>query len=198
MKNRSKITMISTPGLKVGTIEEFIPKYGAYEDKEGNIRSMYWGVAIADIRSKDLIVTPVKKLRIVNVGDEVIGRIVNFSSVYAIVEVFVSNGKSLNRSFSATLHPPRNLSNPKDIHRLYKLGDYILAKVVSKLNRTIHLSIDADDDSKYGVILAFCQRCGSQLIRSKISNNKLICKKCKNIEERKVSNQYGELIKIED
>jgi len=187
---KEKIHVVAIPGIKLGTIEEFIPKRGAYEDENGNIRSLFWGKVSIDLKTKDLVITPFKKLKIVEVGDNVLGRIVNFSSIYGIVEIFAINMNSLDRKFTGTLHPPKVVKEPKDIFKLYKLGDYIYAKVISKLNRTIHLSIAGKD---YGVILAFCSTCGTPLVKDKL-DNKLKCRKCKNIEERKISRLYGKVM----
>lgn len=183
-------TLLVTPGLKIGTIEEYMPKRGAYEDKDGNIRSLFLGKAVIDIESKDLVILPFKKMKLINIGDSIIGRITNFSGFYALVDIFAVNTTPLDRKFNGTLHPPKVIKDIKDIYKLYKLGDYIYAKVISKLNRTIHLSVSGRN---YGVIMAYCSNCGVPLIKEK-ENNKLKCPKCKNIEERKISKLYGEVI----
>jgi exosome complex component CSL4 len=180
---------IVVPGDKLATIEEYIVKEGAYEDDRGFIRSIYLGSVKIDPIEKNLIVKPIKKLKLIEIGDTVVGRISNFSGVFAYVDIFVVNEKVLDRKFTGTLHPPRIRTN-KDISRLYKMGDYVYAKVISKANRTIHLSID---NREFGVILAFCSVCGWSLTMDR-KNMKLRCKSCNKIEPRKVSIRYGRIL----
>jgi|Deesub1362B_J571_1020462.scaffolds.fasta_scaffold00004_55 exosome complex component CSL4 len=180
---------IVIPGDKLATIEEYIIKEGAYEDKQGFIRSLYLGSILIDPIEKNLAVRPLKKLKLIDIGDTTIGRISNFSGIYAYVDIFVVNNNVMDRKFTGTLHPPRYRNN-RDISRMYKFGDYIYAEVISKANRTIHLSIEKKE---FGVILAFCSLCGRALVRDKKSK-KVKCKVCNRYEDRKLSTKYGKLL----
>jgi len=178
----SKIKII-IPGESIGLIEEYIGKTGTYENSEGYIRGKYLGLLEIDEIKHEVLVTQVRKLKLINIGDEVLGVIYNISGVFGYVKIEVKNGEPLDRSFTGILYPHRVI---KDINNVYRVGDEIFAKVISKKNRAIHLSIT---DRKYGVINAFCRRCGNRLIR--IGDNKLKCTKCGNIEHRKLSVYYS-------
>lgn len=176
---------IVLPGDKIATIEEYIVKEGAYEDDEGFIRSIYFGSVKIDPIEKNLTVKPIKKLKLIEMGDTIVGRISNLSGAYAYVDIFVVNDDVLDRKFTGNLHPPR-IRNNRDISNLYKSGDYVYAKVVSKANRAIHLSIDGKE---FGVVLAFCSACGWPLVMDRKSM-RLRCSVCNRVESRKASLKY--------
>lgn len=188
MKNREKIVF---PGMGLATIEEYLPKRGVYEDSSGILRALFLGRAIMDIKNKELVVTPFKKAMLLEIGDKIIGRIISMSGIYGLTVIFaIKLGQrlvSLNKTFTGTLHPPRK--SIRDVSNIYKLGDYIYALIISCKNRTWHLSIDGVE---YGVIHAFCNNCGSILIKDK--QGKLICKRCKTKERRKLSVLYGKVL----
>lgn len=184
-----KIPNLVLPGQKIAIIEEYIVKKGAYEDKNGVIRSLLYGEVIVDEENKELIVNPIRKVKLLNIGDKVLARLFNIVGLYGFVNIFAikvkQEFKPLDRLFSGTLHPPKVRSSIIP----YKLGDYVFAKIVSTKNRTFHLSIDEDE---FGVILSFCPICGRKLVRSE--DNKLLCTKCRILEYRKLSPHYDKVI----
>ncbi len=177
--------MIVFPGYKIGVIEEYIGEQGTYIDDYGCIRSKYLGFAEVDLEKHRVQIKPLRKLKLINIGDEIIGRIFNISGVFGYVKINIVNGIILDRQFTGIVYPHRIVKNVEEV---YRIGDYIFSKVVSKLNRAIHLSIKED---RYGVIYTKCSICGSEMIR--VSRNKLKCKQCSNTEERKLSNLYGKI-----
>jgi len=174
---------IVIPGEKIGAIEEYIGLNGTYEDSDGNIRSKYFGILSLNLEKHEALVTRIRKPVLIEVEDEVIGRIFNISGVFGYVKIEVKNGKPLDRSFIGILYPPQVV---REIKNVYNVGDYILARVVSLKNRAVHLSIAG---KKYGVIKAFCRACGSMLIKK--IDGILKCHKCGNMERRKISIHYG-------
>ena len=66
-----------------------------------------------------------------------------------------------------------------------KPGDIIRAKVISEKNRIYHLTTN---DNGLGILYAFCSRCGTLLEPQRYE---LKCPKCGNIENRKMSSDYG-------
>lgn len=177
----------SYPGKEIGVIEEYFPSIGTYTDTNGIIRSLFLGKTMKDIKTHKVEVYPIRKLKIINVGDIIMGRIINVSGVFGYVKIEAVDYKPLDREFNGIVYPHKLVNR---VDSVYRVSDYILAKVVSKVNRSIHLSIEGEE---YGVIYAKCSYCGMMMM--KIGKNKLRCKKCDNIERRKLSKFYGEIIK---
>ena len=179
---------IITPGEKIGAIEEFIGLEGTYEDEEGYIRSKYMGVLNIDLNRHEAIVDRIRKPILIELEDEVLGRLFNISGVFGYVKIDIKNRRPLDRGFIGILYPPRVV---KEVKNIYNIGDYIFAKVVSLRNRAIHLSITG---KKYGVITAFCRYCGS--ILKKEIDGLLKCPRCGNIEKRKISIYYNKYLEM--
>lgn len=177
----------SYPGKNIGVIEEFESKnVGTYINGKGIIRSKYLGYIFKDLATRQIDVKPFRKPILINIGDKVIGGIINISGVYGYVKIEVINGKPLDRVFSGVIYPHTHVRMIDDV---YRVGDYIIAKVESKVNRTIHLSMRGEEN---GVILAKCSYCGDKL--KKIGKNALRCIRCGNVELRKLSRHYGKVI----
>jgi len=183
-----KIVKIVVPGQRVATIEECIVKSGAYEDRDGNIRSLFCGTAVIDAQEKELTVSPIKPVEIVKVGDGVLARVFNMVSSYGFATIFAvkrdGDFEPLGRTFTGVIHPPR-----KDVSKVYKLGDYVYASVVSTKNRIFHLGLGG---RSHGVVKALCPYCGQMLIKAGVG--RLMCKKCGLTEPRKISPLYGKVI----
>ena len=177
---------IGYPGKKLGVIEEYFPSKGTYSDESGIIRSIFLGKVLKDSKTRKVEVYPYRKLKIINIGDVVMGRLISVSGVFGYVRIESINFKPLDREFNGIVYPPRVSMR---VDNVYREGDYILAKVISKVNRTVHLSIQGDE---YGVVYAQCSYCGRKL--KQVGKNKLRCTKCSNIEIRKLSKFYGKVI----
>ncbi|MEM0056895.1 MAG: exosome complex RNA-binding protein Csl4 [Candidatus Geothermarchaeota archaeon] len=173
------------PGNKIGIIEEYVPCKGTYVDKNGIIRSLFVGTLIKDEIKREVYVIPVKELEIVNVNSVVTGRIIDITGVYGHVTIEVVNNRILKKPFIGILYPHVYTT---DVTSLYSVRDYVVARVVSKANRAIHLSIEGDE---FGVIRAYCRYCGN--ILKPIDKGRLKCSRCNNIELRKTSINYGKL-----
>jgi exosome complex RNA-binding protein Csl4 len=66
-----------------------------------------------------------------------------------------------------------------------KLGDIVRAKVASKLNGLIQLSID---EYRLGVIASLCSTCGTPLT---VANRRPKCDGCGSVEDRKLADDFG-------
>lgn len=177
---------IVLPGNKIGVIEEYVPCKGTYVDKGGTIRSLFVGTLVKDEIKREVHVMPIKEPEIVNVTNIVAGRVIDITGVYGHVTIEVANNRVLKRPFTGILYPHVYTT---DVTSLYNVRDYVVAKVISKANRTIHLSIEGDE---FGVIRAYCRYCGN--ILRLIDKGRLKCPKCNSIELRKVSVNYGKLL----
>jgi|Deesub1362A_J573_1020465.scaffolds.fasta_scaffold00001_293 exosome complex component CSL4 len=174
------------PGKEIGVMEEYLADRGTYIDWNGIIRSKYLGFIFKDNEMRKVFVKPFRKLKILEVGDTVLGRIINVSGVFGYVRIEAVNLKPLDRDFNGIVYPHRIVNRIDDV---YREGDYILAKVISKVNRSLHLSIAEPD---LGVVSAKCSYCGGRM--RPIGKNKLRCMRCSNIEMRKLSRLYGRVI----
>jgi len=175
------------PGEELCVIEEFAPGDGAYE-KNGKVYSSRTGVALYDfITRKVQVLSTYDKMSLApKVGLIVYGQVYTVHDEIANVKITEIEGhKKLSGTFSGVLHVSQvSRSYIKKMDDAVKPGDIIRAKVLTSWNpyqlTTRH--------STLGVVLALCSKCGSLLWKSK--SGKLVCKKCGNVEERKLSSKY--------
>jgi len=174
-----------TPGTRIAIIEEFLPGPGTYVE-EGGIYSKITGYMLLDTLNKRVSVYPAVKLpKIPTVGSIVFGIVTNVNSRSCDVNIKAIGKRKLTRSLSGVLHVSD--ASPQYVESMFDVcrpGDYIKAEVVSNKNRVYHLSTM---DRNLGVILAFCSKCGSPLLRE---NRRMRCSRCRNIERRKMAIDY--------
>ncbi|MGC8848938.1 MAG: exosome complex RNA-binding protein Csl4 [Candidatus Bathyarchaeia archaeon] len=173
------------PGEKLGVIEEFIPGAGTYEDN-GTIFSTTVGRAEIDPVEKTVKVKSCSKTPLIpKEGDIVSGFVVNVQDKLAIIDIYAIGDKTLHLPFTAALHIAN--SSPR-YERLMgdicKRGDFIKAKVINVKNRMPQLTTVGRE---FGVIRAFCSKCGEELT---LAGRILICPACGNKEIRKISEEY--------
>lgn len=174
------------PGERLGVIEEFIPNAGTYV-KEGTIYSKVVGRALLDLLNKRVSVYPlVHGARVPKVGSIVLGQVSSVQTQNAIVRIFQIGKKYLSGFFSGILHiSDVQLRYVESMFNICKPGDILRAKVISKKNKTYHLSTK---DKNLGVIYAFCSRCGYVL---ELKRQRMYCLRCGNMEKRKTTLDYG-------
>jgi exosome complex component CSL4 len=174
------------PGERLGVIEEFIPDSGTYV-KDGVIYSKIVGRSLLDLLNKRVSVYPLINGAVVpKVSTTVIGQVGNAQSDNVLVKIFKIGKKKLSGNFGGILHisdvSDRYINSMNDV---CKPGDIIRAKVISEKNRIYHLTTN---DNGLGILYAFCSRCGTLLEPQRYE---LKCPKCGNIENRKMSSDYG-------
>lgn len=174
------------PGERLGVIEEFIPNAGTYV-KEGIIYSKVVGRALLDLLNKRVSVYPlVHGARVPKVGSIVLGQVSSVQTQNAIVRIFQIGKKYLSGFFSGILHiSDVQLRYVESMFNICKPGDILRAKVISKKNKTYHLSTK---DKNLGVVYAFCSRCGYVL---ELKRQRMYCLRCGNMEKRKTALDYG-------
>jgi exosome complex component CSL4 len=171
------------PGDKVGYAEEFIGGEGVYEE-DGEL---YASVA-GRLRIKDRVVSveSVKKIPEIIKGDVVLGRVIDVRNSIALVELSrkAGNDRELRHTGIAALHIS-NVQNGylKDFDSAVRYMDIIKARVID--SELLKLSTKGED---MGVVKALCSLCKTEL---KLEEDKLKCPSCGNIENRKVSLDYG-------
>jgi exosome complex component CSL4 len=180
-------TKIVLPGDLIGTAEEFTPRTGAYEDR-GNIFAAVTGIMKINNKERSISVTPVTNTPPhLQVGDIIIGRITDVKDSVVLLDIAGIKGKGEREivdSEDAAIH----VSNVKDAYvkeLSYEFApfDIIKARVIDL--RTMRLSTV---NKELGVMKAYCGNCMTVLKRE---NDKLKCPKCKRIETRKLSSDYG-------
>jgi len=185
-RNKVRIQELILPGEKLGVIEEFLLGNGTYED-EGAIRSLALGDARIDLEKKVAEVVPrTKPLVYPKEGSKVVGEVEDVKRPMASIDIFRVDDHFISVPFRGILHFS-SMSREYTTHMALAVreSDIVEAKVINMKNRIIQLSVQ---EPEYGVIYAFCSKCGALL---ELKRTRLICPNCGRMERRKVSTRYG-------
>jgi len=174
------------PGEKLGVVEEFSPGQGAYEEN-GTIYAQLVGHTLVDLSKKIVSVHSRVRTPIVPTeGATVLGVVTNAQGRVATVNIVKIDEHVLQTPFVGVLHI--SSSSPRyerDMVDVCKALDIVRARVVNVKNRDPQLTTIGRG---LGVVKAFCSRCGHVLIRK---GHALQCESCRNIERRKIAEDYG-------
>jgi exosome complex component CSL4 len=176
------------PGDFLATAEEFVPGEGAYEEG-GEIYSSCTGVVLIDVRTKHISVySRAIGPPALNRGDVVVGRVEEVRDQSANVYIGILRGREdreLPLPNMGMIHVSQvHTGYVKEMHRQFKPGDIVRARVLNARREPVQLSTAGDD---LGVIVAACSRCRALLERE---NSKLRCPECDNVEFRKLASDY--------
>jgi exosome complex component CSL4 len=178
------------PGDPLGVAEELIPGWGVYVDKDGVLRAAVKGRAVIDRAAKFVYVNPYRKPRFPEPSSEVVGYVTGLRHDLVILDIYgVVSLTPRPRWLYETSGPLSggipiaNIADEfiKDITEYFRLGDVVVAKIVSRTH-PFTLTTKAP---QYGVLYAYCGKCGS--IMSYKSDRLMVCPRCGNVEKRKVS-----------
>jgi exosome complex component CSL4 len=185
-KSNRKSGQFTAPGDRLGVIEEFMPGSGTYVE-EGTIHSKTVGYTLLDMLNRKVSVYPLSQaVNVPKVGSIVIGQVSDTKSKTASLRIFQIGKKMLSGVFSGILYiSDASASYVDSMFDVCKTGDIVKAKIISKANRTLHLSTAESD---FGVVYAFCSQCGHML---SLKTRKMQCPQCGRIENRKISSDYG-------
>jgi exosome complex component CSL4 len=185
-KSKRKSGQFTAPGDRLGVIEEFTPGSGTYVE-DGTIHSKTIGYTLLDMMNRKVSVYPLSQAaNVPKVGSTVIGQVSDTQSKTAMLRIFQIGKKMLSGVFSGILYISDASSSYVDsMFDVCKTADIVKAKVISKANRTFHLSTAEND---LGVIYAFCSQCGNMLSRK---GQNMQCPQCGKTEKRKISSDYG-------
>ena len=174
------------PGEKLAVIEEFSDGEGTYE-ADGQVRSAELGDVKLNQRERTVEVDKkTKELNLPVEGTEVIAETGSVTRRDARVDIFKVGKKRAEPTWTGVLHASdvaREYS--RDLEMALRNGDVIKAKIVNTKNRLIQLSMAGPE---YGVVYAYCSRCGNLLERQK---GRLTCPKCNRVERRQTARTYG-------
>lgn len=184
---KDRIGKLIIPGEKIGVVEQFIPGEGTYEE-DGIIYSSKMGKLYLDRRERVISVEAKRNVTIPKAGAVVIGRVDNLKKQSVVVSINNSRDLNPHGSFEASIHVS-NVSRGyiENISDAFKPYDLVRCRLI----RSDYQPFQAVTDEKnLGVLLAFCSICGDVL---SWKGNRLVCPNCKNIEQRKVSIDYGKM-----
>ncbi|MEM2225886.1 MAG: exosome complex RNA-binding protein Csl4 [Candidatus Bathyarchaeia archaeon] len=176
------------PGEKLAVVEEFYPGPWTIEEG-GDIYSTVTGLASIDQGRRMVLVKPLTRTPIVvEAGDVVIGKVTGVQDKMAIVSIIEAKGRRLSNPFTGALNIAESSTRyERSMMDVCRIGDFVKAKVINAKNR---LPILSTIGREFGVIKAFCSKCGRELIPK---SGSLHCPNCGNREIRKISSDYGTL-----
>lgn len=177
---------IVLPGQKIAVIEMYVPGPGTYEEN-GIIYASIIGEIHIDQREKKVYIIPREdKPSLPKNRDLVIGRISMVRKQMAIADITNIRGFYPTTDFEGMIHISQVSRTYLDsLSDAFKTGDLIRASVINDEVIPFHIKTS---DPNLGVILAHCSECGDVL---KLEGRRLQCPTCRNIERRKVANNYG-------
>lgn len=186
MPKKNELEKKVFPGEKLAVIEEYNDGPGTYQE-EGEIRSTEIGETKLDSERRAVfikkatpeVITPER-------GMEIIAEVGSVARKDARIDIFMMDGHHIHPSYSGVVHiSDISRDYVKNIDMALKTGDIIKGKLVNVVNRLNQTSLEG---SEYGVIYAYCSRCGGVL---EMKQKKLVCPDCGRIERRKTAKSYG-------
>ena len=159
---------------------------GAYEEN-GIVYSKVLGRMKVNKKLRKVNVIPINRGTLPKKGDVLLARVIVIKRQQTLIDIVPSNDLNPKFVFEGSIH----VSNASDqyidsMNDAFKPYDLLKVKVIEVDYQPFQCITSQKD---LGVILAFCSECGSELIRDR--GNRLICKNCRNIEQRKLASDYG-------
>ena len=186
MSKTKKIEGKVFPGEELAVIEEYNDGEGSYQEN-GLVRSEELGEPRLNKERRSLEVKKVTKpLKLPKEGLIAIAEAGSVTRRDARVDIFRLAGKKVEPTYTGVIHVndvAREFS--RDLEQAVRGGDIVRAVVANTKNRLIQLSMAGPE---YGVIYAYCSRCGGILEDQK---GRLTCPSCKRVERRQVARSYG-------
>ena len=174
------------PGEELAVIEEYNKGEGSYQD-DGLVRSEELGETRLNKEKRALEVKKVTKpLNLPLEGIIVIAEAGSVTRRDARVDIFRVDGKKVEPTYTGVIHisdVAREFG--RNLEQALRSGDVVRAVVANTKNRIIQLSMA---EPEYGVVYAYCSRCGGILENQK---ERLTCPNCKRVERRQIARSYG-------
>ena len=183
---KDKIVM---PGDQLSTSEELLPGDGTFEEN-GIIRAARIGKYVVNEKYRRAEVKPVTSIPVlIKKGDIVIAKVtvVKPSMIVADAIHVVGKNRAVSGDTNATIHVKEIATGyVKDASTEFRVGDFVRAKVI-QVKPSLQL---ATKDRDLGAIKALCVKCRHSLIKK---GNTLECENCGNKENRRISQDYGQI-----
>jgi len=193
MKDSAKNNEIVLTGQYLGVVEEYLPDKQSTYVKEGQIYATKTGIVKIDKdrRAIEILSHQERDRKTVKIGDVIIGTIL-FLRLYSVGISFATINKKVqfNSSYFGNIHVS-HISKRfiEKISDAFQITDIVRAKVIRQEENEYSLSTAGND---LGVIHADCSICGTTL--EQIGPDKLRCSRCGNVENRKLANDYGNVL----
>lgn len=174
------------PGEKLAVIEEYSDGRGTYQ-LDGDVRSSEIGVTRVDAQTRSVTVDKRTPEIIVPVeGMEVVAEVGSVARKDARIDIFMVGGRHIHPTYSGVVHiSDISTEYVKNIDMALRSGDVVKGRLVNTRNRLNQVTLAGPE---YGVIYAYCSRCGGVLAWD---GGKLTCPDCGRIERRKTARSYG-------
>jgi len=174
------------PGERLAVIEEYNEGEGTYQS-DGEVRSAEIGVTRHDEATRSVAVE--KKTPEIIVPEEGMVAVAEVGSVArrdARINIFMLNGRHIHPTYSGVIHiSDISRDYTKNIDMALRNGDTVKGRIVNVKNRLNQMSLA---DPEYGVVYAYCSRCGGLL---ELDRGRLTCPDCGRVERRKTARSYG-------
>ena len=174
------------PGERLAVIEEYNEGEGTYQS-DGEVRSAEIGVTRHDGATRSVAVE--KKTPKIIVPEEGMIAVAAVGSVArrdARVDIFMLDGRHIHPTYSGVIHiSDISRDYTKNIDMALRNGDTVKGRIVNVKNRLNQMSLA---DPEYGVVYAYCSRCGGLL---ELDRGRLTCPDCGRVERRKTARSYG-------
>ncbi len=187
MANKPVQGEFHVPGDAICVIEEYIAGDGTYSDPMGFVRASVVGRLIIDLNQRIISIKhPQGKPVVPRAGDIVIGVVETITDDLAFIDIFAHAAKpSANMDYTGIIHVSQ--ISEKYVERVkdaIRPGDIVRARVLNN-KPPYQLTLKGPG---LGVILAFCSRCGAEMIVR--NDEELVCSRCGRAEKRRVSMKY--------
>jgi exosome complex component CSL4 len=174
------------PGEPLAVIEEYGDGKGTYQ-LDGEVRSAELGVTRRNDAARAVEVK--KETPEIVVPEEGMVAVAEVGSVArrdARVDIFMLDGRLIHPTYSGVVHiSDISRDYTKNIDLALRSGDIVKGRIVNIRNRLNQMSLAGNE---YGVVYAFCSRCGGLLENDR---GRLTCPDCGRVERRKTASSYG-------
>jgi len=174
------------PGERLAVIEEYNEGEGTYQS-DGEVRSAEIGVTRHDGATRSVAVEKKTPEIIVPEGGMVaVAEVGSVARRDARVDIFMLDGRHVHPTYSGVIHiSDVSRDYTKNIDMALRNGDTVKGRIVNVKNRLNQMSLA---EPEYGVIYAYCSRCGGLL---DLDRGRLTCPDCGRVERRKTARSYG-------
>ncbi len=185
------------PGEKLSLIEAYMPGKNSYVE-DGYIYAEKIGNVLKDVKKRQIWVYPrVEKPILINVGDILLGQIVQIKEKSATVKLFYKI-KPRKALFKTPYTGEIYIANAKrqyltNLFETFTVGDIVKCMVTKKTSYMTALSTQAPN---LGVVYSTCTNCHAELRLKTVRRGRILyCPKCgKEYIGKKVADDYGRII----
>ena len=180
------------PGDRLGVSEEYLPGDGTFQDDD-IIYACVTGNVDIDMKERKISVKQTTRKPIYpQRNDVVLGEIQHVSKKSAVVNIFRIGDQADPVAYSGFIFIKNAAGGyVEQMQDLFSPGDVIIARIQSQSDGRSRLSTVG---TRFGVLHARCGRCGEPLY---VQGRRLECFECGNIEDRKISSNYGKILSSE-